>query len=162
MQPYLLKISRLYIKIILLHNLLSHVIDIKLNIVWYTANKMPLQFKNSEGQVFLGCLGGINYCLFLYCDITINQTKRNLLLTFYLHFQFRSCANFSRSQKLSVLGIIILARPDEHPTVLLPRTLTSESAFHANKQNKTKNAWVLYILSRFYFYCFSNSMINEW
>ena len=28
---------------------------------------MLLQFKNSEGQVFLGCLGGINYCLFLYC-----------------------------------------------------------------------------------------------
>ena len=27
---------------------------------------MPLQFKNSERQVFLGCFGGINYCLYLY------------------------------------------------------------------------------------------------
>ena len=35
------------------------------------ANKMPLQFKNSEGQVFLGYLGGINYCLFLYCEINM-------------------------------------------------------------------------------------------
>ena len=25
---------------------------------------MPLQCKNSVGQVFLGCLSGINYCLF--------------------------------------------------------------------------------------------------
>ena len=31
---------------------------------------MLLQFKNSEGQVFLGCLGGINNCLFLYCGST--------------------------------------------------------------------------------------------
>ena len=33
MQSYLLKFLGLYIKIILLHNLFSHVIDIELNIV---------------------------------------------------------------------------------------------------------------------------------
>ena len=64
MQTFPLKFSRLYVKIILLHNLLSHAIDIKLNIVLYIASKMPLQSKNCVGQVFLGCLGGINYCLF--------------------------------------------------------------------------------------------------
>ena len=45
MQTFLLKFSRLYVKIILLHNLLSHTIDIKLNIVLYIASKMPLQCK---------------------------------------------------------------------------------------------------------------------
>ena len=64
MQTYLLKFSRLYVKLFLLHNLLVHAIDIKLNIVRYIANKMPLQCKNSVGQIFLGCLGGINCCLF--------------------------------------------------------------------------------------------------
>ena len=34
---------------------------------------MPLQFKNSEGQVFLGCLDRINYCLFLYCGFTFTE-----------------------------------------------------------------------------------------
>ena len=37
---------------------------------------MPLQFKNSEGQVFLGCLGGINYCLFLYCGNSLSVVKK--------------------------------------------------------------------------------------
>ena len=40
---------------------------------------MPLQFKNSEGQVFLECLGGINYCLFLYCDIMQNITSNIII-----------------------------------------------------------------------------------
>ena len=42
---------------------------------------MPLQFNNSEGQVFLGCLGGINYCLFLYCAIPLEFTEFVVLIT---------------------------------------------------------------------------------
>ena len=49
---------------------------------------MPLQFKNSEEQVFLGCLGGINYCLFLYCDnkeyiVTSDKEKCSLFFNFF-------------------------------------------------------------------------------
>ena len=42
---------------------------------------MPLQFKNSEGQVFLGCLGEINYCLFLYCSNTTTTVTENYYTT---------------------------------------------------------------------------------
>ena len=45
---------------------------------------MPLQFKNSEGQVLLGCLGGINYCLFLYCGLT-SESKLDSLKTAASH-----------------------------------------------------------------------------
>ena len=61
--------------------------------------------------------------------LTVNQTKRNLLPTFYSHFQFRSCANFSRPQKLSVLGLLILARLDEH----LVLTITPYSAIFSSR-----------------------------
>ena len=41
---------------------------------------MPLQFKNSEGQVFLGCLGGINYCLFYIVFILRHADSDNAIL----------------------------------------------------------------------------------
>ena len=47
---------------------------------------MPLQFNNSEGQVFLGCLGGINYCLYLYCGVTRSIIIRDSQSQFMIYF----------------------------------------------------------------------------
>ena len=54
---------------------------------------MPLQFKNSEGQVFSRCLGGINYCLYLYCGNSYKLVKHRVRLDFRKYFYANRVVN---------------------------------------------------------------------